>query len=87
MLAQIAVNDYNKFGEVVEGLAWMAELICRHAVLEEIYLRQSSKASEELQRALITLYAAVLVYLTKAKRFLEQNFASKYICSQPWNID
>jgi hypothetical protein len=67
---------------VVEGLAWMAELICRHAVLEDLYLRQASKAADELQRALITLYAAVLIYVSKAKHYLEQSFASQYICSQ-----
>ena len=67
---------------MVEGLACMAELICRHAVLEDLYLRQTSKAAEELQRALVTLYAAVLIYLIKAKRYLEQCFASQYIYSQ-----
>ncbi|KAF2180370.1 hypothetical protein K469DRAFT_753369 [Zopfia rhizophila CBS 207.26] len=40
---QIAVNDYNKFAVVVEGLAWMAELICRRAVLESLYFRQTFK--------------------------------------------
>ncbi|XTI90702.1 hypothetical protein V2W45_675296 [Cenococcum geophilum] len=45
---QITVNNYNKFGGVVEGLAWIAELICRHAVLKDLYLRQTSKATEEL---------------------------------------
>ncbi|KAF2179129.1 hypothetical protein K469DRAFT_801863, partial [Zopfia rhizophila CBS 207.26] len=64
---QIAVKDYKKFGVVVKGLAWMAELICRHAVLEDLYLRQTSKAAEELHRTLVTLYAAVLIYLSKAK--------------------
>lgn len=87
MPTQIAVNDYKQFGGVVEGLTWMAELICRHAVLEDLYLGQTSKAAEELQRALVALYAAILIYLTRAKQYFEQNSASKYIWSQPWNVD
>jgi hypothetical protein len=57
----------------------MAELICRHAVLEHLYLGQRSKAAEELQRALVTLYAALLIYLSKAKQYLEQSTAGQYI--------
>lgn len=72
---------------MVEGLAWIAELICRHAVLEDLYLRETSKAAEELQRALVTMYAAVLIYLSKAKRYLEQGSASQYISLQAWNMD
>lgn len=67
---------------MVEDVAWIAELICRHAVLEDFYLRQTSKAAEELQKALVTLYAAILIYLTKAKQYLEEGPASQYICSQ-----
>lgn len=57
----------------------MAELICRHAILEDLYLGQTCDAAEELQRAFITLYAAVLIYLIKAKQYLEQSSASEYI--------
>ncbi len=79
MPTQIAVNDYNKLGGVIEGLAWIAELICCNAILEDLYLRQTSEAAEELQRAIITLYTAVLIYLIKAKQYLEQSSTSKYI--------
>ncbi|OCK86545.1 ankyrin, partial [Cenococcum geophilum 1.58] len=78
---QIAVNDYNKFSAVVEDVAWIAELICRHAVLEGLYLRQTSNAAEELQKALVTLYAAVLIYLTKAKQYLEEGSAKRILKS------
>lgn len=66
---------------MVEDVAWIAELICRHAVLEGLYLRQTSKAAEELQKALVTLYTAILIYLTKAKQYLEEGSASQYISS------
>lgn len=80
-MLQIAVNDYNKFSAVVEDVAWIAELICRHAVLEGLYLRQTSNAAEELQKALVTLYAAVLIYLTKAKQYLEEGSAKRILKS------
>jgi hypothetical protein len=54
----------------------MAELISRNAILEHYYLEQTSKAAEELQRALVTLYTGVLIYLAKAKQYLEQGSAS-----------
>ena len=57
----------------------MGELICRHAILEDLYLGQTSEAAEELQRAFVTLYAAVMIYLIKAKQYLEQRSASEYI--------
>ena len=60
----------------------MAELICRHAVLEPLYLGQTSEAVIELQRALVILYTAVLVYLSKAKQYLEQSTTSQYISLQ-----
>lgn len=61
---------------MIEGLARIAELICRHAVLEALYLQDTSKASEELERAVIKLYACVLRYLSKAKQYFEQGTAS-----------
>lgn len=60
----------------MEGLAWIAELICRHAVLERFYLQCTSEATRELKRALVKLYAAILTYLYRAKHYFEQGIAS-----------
>lgn len=80
---QIAVNDYNKFAAVVEGFSWLAELICRYAVVENLYPQSTSEAAAELERALVKLYAAILTYLSKAKHYLEQGSASR-THSQKW---
>lgn len=56
----------------------MAELICRYAVFEDLYLRSTSLATDELKRALVQLYAAIMIYLSKARRYFDQNSASKY---------
>jgi hypothetical protein len=74
---QITVNDSNKLETVIEGLACIAELICRHAVTEALYLQGTSKAFEELKTAVVKLYTCVLRYLSRAKQYFEQGTASK----------
>ena len=61
---------------MIEGAASIAEMICRYAILEDIYLRSTSPAADELTRALIHLYAAIMIYLSKAKSYFNQNPAS-----------
>ena len=78
---QIVVNDSSKLESVVEGLARIAELICRFAVVEVLYLQGTSKAAKELEKAVTKLYASILDYLSKAKHYFEQGTASKHTIS------
>ncbi|KFY17970.1 hypothetical protein V492_00220, partial [Pseudogymnoascus sp. VKM F-4246] len=80
-LLQIAVNDHATYATLIEGAALMAEMICRYAVFEDLYLRSTSLATDELKRALIQLYAAIMIYLSKAKRYFDQNSAKRIIKS------
>lgn len=80
-MLQIAVNDYNKYAAVVEGLSWLAELICRYAIVENLYPQSTSEAAAELERALVKLYAAILIYLSKAKHYIEQGSAKRILKS------
>jgi hypothetical protein len=61
---------------MIEEAALIAELICRYAIFEELYLQSASPATDELKRALVQMYAAIMVYLSKAKRYFDQNSAS-----------
>jgi hypothetical protein len=72
------VNDFNKFAFVVEGATSIAEIICRYAIFEDIYLQSPSAAADELQRALVKFYAAIMIYLSKAKSYFDQNTACKF---------
>jgi inorganic triphosphatase YgiF len=63
---------------VIEGLARVAELICRYAFTEALYLQGTPKAVEELRRAVVKLYTIVLGYLSKARRYFEQGTTSQY---------
>lgn len=74
----IAVNDINKYASVVEDLARIAELICRFALTERLYLQGKSKAVEGLEKAVVKLYASILVYLSKAKQYLEEGTISTH---------
>ena len=75
---QIAVNDIDKFAFAVKSATSIAEIICRYAIFEEVYLRSPSAASNELQRALIKFYAAIMTYLSKARSYFDQNTASEF---------
>ncbi|PVH75975.1 ankyrin [Cadophora sp. DSE1049] len=80
-LLQIAVNDIDEFGFVVEGATSIAEIICRYAIFEGVYLQSPSAATNELQRALIKFYAAIMTYLSKARRYFDQNTAMRRLKS------
>jgi hypothetical protein len=70
-------NDMHKLALVIEGLAWVAELICRYAVTEALYMQSASKVDQGLERAVVKLYASILGYLSKAKQYFEQGTASQ----------
>jgi hypothetical protein len=62
----------------VEGLAEIAELICRYAVTESLYSQAASKSDEGLKRAVVKLYASILGYLSKANQYFKQGTASQF---------
>ncbi|KAF6227916.1 hypothetical protein HO133_007644 [Letharia lupina] len=73
---QLAVSDINKFAFIVEGAETMARSISRYATFEQIYLpydTTASRAMKGLEDALVRLYAAILIYLAKAKRYFEES--------------
>lgn len=76
MTGQIAVNDIIQFAFVVESMNSIAQLIARYALFESLYLRQDTPAARELEKTVVQLYVRVLIYLSKAKSYLEQNTAS-----------
>ncbi|KAF6230805.1 hypothetical protein HO173_010921 [Letharia columbiana] len=75
-LLQLAVSDITNFAFIVEGAETMARSISRYATFEQIYLPYNSTASRAMKRlkdALVRLYAAILIYLAKAKRYFEEH--------------
>ena len=56
-------------------------MICRYAIVEDLYPHSSSTIGNELEAALIKLYAAILMCLSKARRYLEQRTAVRILRS------
>lgn len=57
----------------------IAKILDRCAIYERLYLTSGSQAPETriMENALIGLYASILQFLAKAKRFYEKNTAGK----------
>ncbi|KAI9888993.1 MAG: hypothetical protein M1814_006051 [Vezdaea aestivalis] len=78
---QCAVNDVETFGCVLEGMELVSHLINRYAIFEKLYLRKELLITDQLRRALIRLYSAVLRYLARAKRFYSQGSGKRLLKS------
>jgi hypothetical protein len=65
----------------MEDIASITQMISRYVVFEVVYVQSMSTADDELERALIQFYAAILIYLSKAKKYFQENSASVYLCS------
>ena len=74
----MAVGDYQIFGAMVEGIQDVANIITRYHIVEQLYLRNSivTKTGDQLSQCLVNLYAAILKFLFKAKRYYDQGTAS-----------
>ncbi len=73
----MAVSDTQVFGATVEGLETISHLITRYAIFEDLYMRRDTAARGELESTLTGLYAEVLIFLAKAKKYFETSIASK----------
>ena len=75
----MAVNDRRVFGEMLENLETVSHLITRFAMFEELYLQRKSAACAELQTTVISLYAEVLAFLAKARKYFQTSTRSKSV--------
>ncbi|CAH0002507.1 unnamed protein product [Clonostachys byssicola] len=69
----VAVGDLDTYKGMFETTADIAEYICRTAVLESLVKGKSSQAADELSRAIVKLYIAILTYLSRATAYCNQN--------------
>ena len=74
---QVAVNDKKNFEELIESLEAISHLITRYAIFEELYLQRESAARHELEDMIVHLYAEVLTFLAKARKYLQNSATSK----------
>ena len=68
---------------MVEGMELISNLITRYAIFEDLYLQRTSTVVDQLSQSLVNLYAAVLKYLSEARRYYSQNTASAFDVFSP----
>ena len=71
------MNDKNVFGETIESLETVSRLITRYAILEELYLPRNSPARNQLEDTIVRLYAEILTFLAKARKYLQSSAKGK----------
>lgn len=71
------MNDKKSFEELIESLEAVSHLITRYAIFEELYLQRESAARHELEDMIVRLYAEVLTFLAKARKYLRSSATSK----------
>jgi len=63
---------------MMEGTEYVSHLITRYATFENLYLKTSFKAKEQLEQSLVKLYAAMMRYLVRAGRYYRRNTTSVF---------
>jgi hypothetical protein len=69
----MTANDSQTFGAMAEGVELVSNLITRYTIVEKLYLEKPSAAKDQLTQAILRLYSAVLMYLSKAKSYYQRN--------------
>ena len=64
---------------MLEGVEFVSNLITRSAIFESLYLQVISPATNQVTQSIVNLYAAILRYLSSAKRYYVQNTGSKIL--------
>lgn len=71
------MSDKQVLGAMVEELETISSLLTRYATFEGLYLRHDSAARKELEEALVSMYAEILEYISRAKHYFQKSTASE----------
>lgn len=75
---QAVVSENQIYSSTVEGIELVSRLITQYATVETLYLKGSSEIETQLTKALVRLYASILVFLARAKKFFSRRTAGKH---------
>lgn len=73
------MNDKRALGETIENLEAVSHLITRYAILEELYLQRNSAARDKLEDMVVRLYAEILTFLARARKYFQSSAKSKNV--------
>ena len=76
---QAVVSENQIYSSTVEGIELVSRLITQYATVETLYLKGSSEIETQLANSLVRLYASILVFLARAKKFFSRRTAGKHL--------
>lgn len=76
---QVAVDNVNTFGVIVQSLSQIVNIIAQSTILEALYLSRILKVTPLLERSLTRLYALILRYLSNALRYYSTGTAKNLV--------
>ncbi|KZF24380.1 ankyrin [Xylona heveae TC161] len=72
-LLQLALNDVQVYGTMLEGIEIVSRVITQYAEIEKNNLRETSTTGSILQDALVKIYKTALLFLVKARQYFESS--------------
>ncbi|KAF9891898.1 hypothetical protein FE257_002861 [Aspergillus nanangensis] len=72
-LLEVAISDVKTMELILEHVVALAEIVCRYAVFEDLFLTSPSAAASELEKAVLGLYTKIMLYLAKSKAYFHDN--------------
>ena len=67
------MSDINTTGAMMESMEAVTEITSLYVIIESIYLQAGLDCDSKLEDAIVSLYAAILGYICKAKRYFGYN--------------
>ncbi|KAI9733106.1 MAG: hypothetical protein M1834_003653 [Cirrosporium novae-zelandiae] len=80
-LLQIAVNDCETFGSMLESIESISSIVARYTELETRVLIRTSVLTKQLSTALVKLYVTILQFLVQARRYYGKRTIEKVLKS------
>ncbi|THY87126.1 hypothetical protein D6C92_08177 [Aureobasidium pullulans] len=76
---QLSLNDVKEFDAMIEGLETVSRVVTRYGLVEILYLKGTSDAQKQLKEQLTNLYATVLRYLCRARKYYSYSTAARIV--------
>jgi len=79
-VTEIAVNDFEIYAAIAEGLETISSIIVQFAELEKP-LSARSQLKSEISRTIVRVYLKVLKFLAASRRYFDENPGREAFCS------
>ncbi|KAI1860458.1 hypothetical protein JX265_009857 [Neoarthrinium moseri] len=80
-ILQICIDDFKTYDFLLEKIPVIVHQLCRSALMEELLAHTPRAAASELERALVKLHSATIMYLARTKAYWEQSTRKRILRS------